>query len=326
MLRTILLLIATLLILPVVAFYYDTPLSGEQWDALQDIILAMLGIAGLCFVASELTGNYSQVDKLWSIVPVGYTWFFAIRSGLDERLVLMAVLVTIWGARLTYNFARRGGYQWPPWSGEEDYRWSVLREMPLLQGRWRFTLFNLFFISLYQHSLILLFCLPIVVAWQGVGTPLNALDYLAAFLGVGFVILETIADQQQYDFQTEKYRRKEAGEKLTGDYERGFLSSGLWGWVRHPNYAGEQAFWLTFYLFSVAATGRWVNWSLTGGILLVLLFLGSSDFSEKISAGKYSAYRIYQERVPRFIPRLFGGKEEVVSAPAAEQGEGGGNS
>jgi len=52
----------------------------------------------------------------------------------------------------------------------------------------------------------------------------------------------------------------------------------------------------------VAATGRWVNWSLAGGLLLVLLFLGSSDFSEKISAGKYPEYEGYQKRVPRFIP------------------------
>lgn len=29
----------------------------------------------------------------------------------------MAVLVTLWGARLTYNFARKGGY-----TGMEDYR------------------------------------------------------------------------------------------------------------------------------------------------------------------------------------------------------------
>ena len=49
---------------------------------------------------------------------------------------------------------------------------------------------------------------------------------------------------------------------------------------------------------------RWVNWSLAGGLLLVLLFLGSSDFSEKISAGKYPDYEGYQKRVPRFIPGL----------------------
>jgi steroid 5-alpha reductase family enzyme len=38
------------------------------------------------------------------------------------RLVLMAAVSAVWGLRLTYNFYRRGGYGWPPWSGEEDYR------------------------------------------------------------------------------------------------------------------------------------------------------------------------------------------------------------
>jgi steroid 5-alpha reductase family enzyme len=35
---------------------------------------------------------------------------------------------------------------------------------------------------------------------------------------------------------------------------------------------------------------------------LVLLFKGSSDFSEAISAEKYRAYAEYQAKVPRFIP------------------------
>jgi len=34
----------------------------------------------------------------------------------------------------------------------------------------------------------------------------------------------------------------------------------------------------------------------------VILFKGSSDFSEDISAAKYPEYKEYQKRVPRFIP------------------------
>lgn len=314
MLRTILFLIGTLILLPFLAFTQDAGLTGEQWAALQTISLVMLGVALLCFAVSELTGNYSQVDKLWSILPIAYSWFFAAQSDWNGRLVLMATLVTFWGARLTYNFARRGGYQWPVWRGEEDYRWAVLRAMPLFGARWRFTLFNLFFISLYQNSLILLFTLPILAAWQGAATPLNALDLVAGTLLLAFIIIETIADQQQYDFQTEKYRRIRAGLSVDGDFERGFLSSGLWARVRHPNYAAEQGVWLAFYLFSVAATGHWFNWSAVGIILLMLLFIGSSDFSEKISAGKYPGYRDYQERVPRFVPGLGGKKTNGVGS------------
>jgi steroid 5-alpha reductase family enzyme len=304
MLRTILLLIGVLIALPVIALEYDQALSPEHWEGLRTMAYLMLAVALTCFVVSEATRNYSQVDKLWSILPAVYAWYFAWRGHFDPRMLLMAALVTIWAARLTYNFARRGGYHWLPWLGEEDYRWGVLRKMPLLRGRLRWTAFNLAFISLYQNSLILLFTLPMVVAWQGAGKPLNWLDFLAAALMLGFIAVETMADQQQYDFQTEKWRRRKAGEPLQGDYGLGFRTSGLWGLVRHPNYAAEQAIWLSFYLFGVAATSRWLNWSLAGAVLLMLLFLGSSDFSERISSEKYRDYRDYQQRVPRFVPRL----------------------
>jgi len=305
MLRTILFLIASLIALPFAAYQWDQPLSPEQSHTLSLLFRIMLGVALVCFLVSELTGNCSQVDKLWSIIPVVYVWVVAHAAEWSPRLVLMAVLATVWAARLTFNFGRRGGYSLLPWRGEEDYRWAVLRQNPLLKGRFRWGLFNLFFISLYQNTLILLFTLPTIVAWQSTDQSLNATDLVPAALFLLFLCLETIADQQQYDFQTEKYRRKNAGEPLTGDYLLGFRTSGLWGRVRHPNYTAEQAIWLSFYLFSALATGRWLNWSLAGAILLVLLFLGSSDFSEKISAGKYPGYSEYQRRVPRFLPKIW---------------------
>jgi steroid 5-alpha reductase family enzyme len=305
MLRTILLLLGTLIALPLIAIRYDAPLSPEQWAAVQTLFSTMLIIALGCFLVSELSKNYSQVDKLWSIVPILYTWQAASFADYSPRLVLMAVLTTLWGIRLSYNFGRRGGYNLVPWKGEEDYRWAVLRQNPPLNKRPAWMAFNLLFISLYQNTLILLFTLPTIVAWQGSERPIGVWDWLLAAFFLSILTLETIADQQQYDFQTEKYRRLKAGLPLEGQYAQGFCASGLWSRVRHPNYAAEQGMWLVFYLFSVAATGRWVNWSLAGVVLLLLLFLGSSDFSEKISAGKYPGYAAYQQRVPRFLPKLF---------------------
>jgi steroid 5-alpha reductase family enzyme len=301
MLRTIIFLVGTLLLIPLSAVYFDKPLNSEQSHILSTLLTGYLSVALSCFVISELTRNCSQVDKLWSIVPLAYVWYVASASGFDARLTLMAAVVTVWGVRLTFNFARRGGYSWIPWGGDEDYRWEVLRKQPLLSSRWAWAAFNLFFISLYQQGLILLFTLPILIAYEGVGKPLTWLDYLAAAAIIALVLIETIADQQQFDFQTEKYRRKAAGEAL-GDYEHGFVRTGLWSKSRHPNYAAEQLIWFVFYFFSVAATDRLLNWSLAGTILLVLLFLGSSDFSEKITAEKYPEYADYQKKVKRFLP------------------------
>lgn len=300
MLVTILLLIFTVVVLPVLSFTLGTPLEDLQRHILFDHMIYIVGgVIAYCFLLGELTKNNSQVDKLWSLVPIYYVWHMAAMAGFPDRMLLMAILVSFWGLRLTYNFGRRGAYTLKFWEGEEDYRWELLRQRPGFNKPWVWTLFNLFFISAYQNVLIFLFTVPILTAFKN--TPLTSLDFVLAGVYVLFVIIEYIADQQQWNFQKEKYRRIKAGEDL-GDYVHGFVKSGLWAWMRHPNYAMEQAIWIVFYLFSVVATGEWINWSIAGCLLLVILFKGSSDFSEEISAAKYPEYKNYQNKVPRFIP------------------------
>jgi len=301
--KLVLLLIFTLIVVPILAFSFDDPLTLEQKAALMQIVSIYLIAALACFLISTISKNYSQVDKLWSLIPIVYVWVVCWNSGFESRMVLMSVLVTIWGLRLTYNFSRRGGYSLKFWEGEEDYRWAVVRSKPEFQAPWKWVAFNFFFISFYQMGLILLFTLPIVKSMDG--SPLSWVDYLLAGIFILFVVLETIADQQQWTFQNEKYKQLKNGEKLSGMYEEGFLQKGLWGIVRHPNYSAELAIWIVFYLFSVAATGNWINWSIAGSLLLILLFFGSSNLSESISSGKYPDYKNYQKRVPRFVPSIF---------------------
>ncbi len=301
---TIIFLIAAIVLIPIAVFFTGIDLSGFQAGMLRDLFMIMLAVALLCFIVSELALNYSQVDKLWSIMPVIYSAIVMFRSGMQPRIVVMTILVFVWGARLTFNFARRGGYSIKFWQGNEDYRWAVLREMPFLRGRIRWALFNMFFISLYQQTLILLFTLPVLAAMVIDPAPLNRIDGLATLLVIAMVIIETVSDQQQYRYQQEKKRRLTVGSESGEEYERGFVTTGLWKLARHPNYAAEQGVWISFYLFSVAATGKWINWSVTGAVLLVLLFFGSSTFSESISASRYPAYREYMKKVPRFIPGI----------------------
>jgi steroid 5-alpha reductase family enzyme len=309
MLLTILLLIFTVVIAPLICLNFGYTPNELQFDILSQMALPVGLVIAYCFVVGEISRNNSQVDKLWSIVPIYYVWHMTLLAPeLSERMVLMAILVTIWGARLTFNFARRGAYTWRFWAGEEDYRWEELRKRPGFNNNFIWGLFNLFFISAYQNILIFSFTVPILATLSDQANPaLNGVDYLLAALLLFAVAIEFVADQQQYFFQTEKYRRIKAGEAL-GDYEKGFVSTGLWGIVRHPNYAMEQSIWVIFYLFSVNATGQWVNWTIGGCVLLLILFKGSSDFSEELSANKYPAYKDYQKNVPRFIPFLKFGK------------------
>lgn len=301
--KTVLALLVTIIVIPILAFTMDEPLTTSQNGILINLLIVYLVAAVLCFLVSTISGNYSQVDKLWSLIPLAYVWMVAVESGFEPRLVLMALLVSAWGLRLSYNFSRRGGYSWKFWTGTEDYRWAVLQAKPEFQARWKWMLFNLFFISLYQMGLILLFTLPAVRSMDGL--PLNWPDYLLAALIIFLIVIETVADQQQWNYHKEKIKALATGGEVPEKYKMGFVHTGLWGRMRHPNYAAEQAIWIVFYFFSVAATGSWINWSVMGAILLVLLFWGSSSFSESISAGKYPDYAEYKKRVPRFVPFKF---------------------
>ena len=272
-------------------------------------ILTILAIvagcsAAYCFIAGELTMNNSQMDKLWSILPAVYVWIVAIKGGMAPRLVIMAVLVTVWGARLTWNFARKGAYSWKFWSGEEDYRWKWLRKRKGFKNRFVWGVFDLLFISIYQNLLVLLTVMPAVIAY-GSTAPLCWIDFLAIVLMSGFLILETVADEQQWAFQSEKWNMINAGAKLEDlpvPYNKGFNTTGLWGLSRHPNYLGEQGIWLSFYIFSIAAGASIINWTIAGSLLLVLLFLGSSTLAENISSSKYPAYTEYRKTHPRYLP------------------------
>jgi steroid 5-alpha reductase family enzyme len=302
MFRKAIILIFTIVIVPIIAFKFGEPLTSLQSETLKTLVYTCLGISVACFVLAELAKNYSQTDKLWSITPILYSWIAVWYSDWNSRMIFLAILVTIWGARLTYNFGRRGGYSLKFWTGEEDYRWAVLQQKSPFNKKWVFSLFNLFFISLYQHFLILFFTLPIILSLEV--TEIGLFDLLFGLVFVGLVYIEWLADEQQYQFQKEKYKRIDNNEALEEFYAKGFTHTGLWSKVRHPNYAAEQGIWIVFYVFSILTTGPIVNWSIIGCLLLVILFKSSSDFSEEITAAKYPAYAKYQASVGRFLPKL----------------------
>ena len=302
-------LIGGLMILSLVACPLMYLNAGQGLDESQLEVLRLLAtIAGCsalyCFVVGELARNNSQVDKIWSILPFVYCWIIAVKGGMQPRLVVMAVLATLWGIRLTYNFARKGAYSIKFWEGEEDYRWQVVRSNSILSNRWVWMLFDLVFICFYQNVILLLITLPALASMTS-PVPFGWIDAVAAVLMAGFILYETIADEQQWAFQTKKWSMIKSGqrlEELPAPYNKGFNTLGLWSVSRHPNYLAEQSIWVCLYLFSVGAGVGVLNWSMAGALLLIVLFIGSSNLAEEISAGKYPEYAAYCRQVSRFFP------------------------
>ena len=294
----------SLIVCPILYFTVGPALDATQLSVLKTLLIIAACSAAFCFIVGELTGNNSQMDKLWSLLPIAYTWIIAAKGGMSARLVVMAVLATLWGVRLTFNFARKGAYSWKFWEGTEDYRWSVVRSGPAFRKRWAWMLFNLLFISIYQNALVLMTTFPALVSMHST-VPFGWVDGLAALLMLGFIIYETIADEQQWAFQTRKWAMVNAGqtlEELPAPFNKGFNTNGLWGRSRHPNYFAEQGTWIAFYIFSVGAGIGIFNWSIIGALLLVVLFQGSSALAEQISGSKYPLYASYCQSVSRFFP------------------------
>jgi steroid 5-alpha reductase family enzyme len=258
------------------------------------ITLCLWIFGGVCLGAwllSVITREYSWVDRLWSLVPIAYMAVFAAEARFaDTRLNVMLVLVALWGARLTFNFARKGGYA----PGGEDYRWPVLRAR---MKPWQFQVFNVAFITVYQNLILLLICLPAYTALTH-RTPFGVLDVVATVAFIAFLAVETVADQQQWNFQQQKKATIAAGREP----QPGFLQAGLFRYSRHPNFFFEQAQWWVIFLFGAIAARSLLQWTVLGAVLLTLLFLGSTAFTESITKSKYPEYAEYRRTTSALIP------------------------
>jgi steroid 5-alpha reductase family enzyme len=277
------------------------------------VIVLALGLSAAAFVTGTVTNDYSWVDRLWSTAPVGFAWVYAARYEFALPVVVLALLVTVWGARLTYNFARRGGY-----THMEDYRWPILRKRIGNEALWH--LFSLLFVSGFQIALFVGFTLPIYAVGE-IGAVGNGGLILAAAVAIAALGWETIADQHQFEFQNIKHGDSANAETpswfgrgsdedrrtaLRADIERGFLTHGLFAVSRHPNYFGELLFWWAIFIASAAASigagGSVLHWSGLGPLVLTALFVGSTVFTESISAARYPGYKDYQRAVSAIVP------------------------
>ena len=250
-------------------------------------------VTALVLILSLLTREYSWTDRIWSLAPIGYAWVFAGAAHLrDVRLDVVTVLITFWGVRLTFNFARKSGYA----RGGEDYRWGVLRAR---MQPWQFAIFNFAFIAIYQNVIIAAITAPMWSMYDHRGR-FGAWEVMLSILTLLAIAGETVADEQQWRFQQQKKAVLESGRQP----EAGFLRAGFFRYSRHPNYFFELSIWWLVFLFAVSAARTVLLPTIVGSVLLTLLFVGSGRFTESISVSRYPEYTGYQLETSAVIPWL----------------------
>jgi steroid 5-alpha reductase family enzyme len=241
------------------------------------------------FVASLVANNSSMYDPYWSLAPAAIAAYYLTLGGHGgARGQLVAGLVALYAVRLTGNFYRG----WPGLA-HEDWRYVAIRRR---SGRlyWPVSLLG---IHLFPTAVVYLGCLPLYGAMGVAGSqagagprPLGWFDALAGVVTLAAVVLAFVADEQLRAFRRDPAH---AGESMR---------RGVWRRSRHPNYLGEIATWWGFYLFALAAGGRWW-WTIVGPLAVTCLFVFvTAPMMERRALATRREYAAYRSRTPMLLP------------------------
>jgi steroid 5-alpha reductase family enzyme len=239
------------------------------------------------FAFSVGLDNSSVYDPYWSVAPMviapALMTLDPARQTPFAREAVVLALVLIWGARLTYNWARgwRG-------LGHEDWRYAEYRRVG--GSYWIVSFFGF---HLMPTIWVYLGCLSLLPVFSS-SRPLSVLDGLALLVTAGAIATEAIADEQLRAF------------RLATPSPGRVLDTGLWAICRHPNYLGELSFWWGLYLFALAADpSTW--WAIVGPVSITLLFVFvSTPLLDRRSVVRRPGYERQMARLPALFPRLAG--------------------
>ena len=244
--------------------------------------LVILGLMALLWLVSLALKNSSIVDIFWGTGFVIVTWvaFALTPEGFATRKILLNILVTIWGLRLSLHILTRN------WGKPEDFRYQVWRKEAGAAWWWR-SFFKVFFL---QGIILWIVSAPLLAA-QISARPnqLTWLDYVAVVLWLIGFYFEAMGDWQ--------LRRFKANPANKGKV----LNTGVWRYSRHPNYFGDATQWWAYYLVALAAGGWWTIFS---PFIMTILLLRVSGVTllEKTLKDEKPGYKEYIETTSEFIP------------------------
>ena len=205
----------------------------------------------------------------------------ARQKGAPPRAWLVAMLITLWGARLSWHIFRRNHGK------GEDPRYQAMRAAHGHAFWWR-SLFTVFWL---QGAILWFVALPLLVAVRASSpAALTAVDGLGVLLfavGFGFEVVG--------DYQLERFRAEPSNRGKV-------LDRGLWRYTRHPNYFGNATLWWGLYAIAAATPSGWLT-VLSPALMTFLLMRvsGVTLLEDGLKASK-PGYHAYITRTPTFFP------------------------
>jgi steroid 5-alpha reductase family enzyme len=243
--------------------------------------LVLVVAVTLLWLVSLAMRDSGIVDIFWSTGFVLVAWaVFLIADGLEARRLLLVVLTSLWGARLTSYLA------WRNLGKDEDYRYTAMRDKWGAKWWW----WSYFQVFLLQGALIWIVSLPIQAAQVEPTPGLGWLAIVGSLLWIIGMVFEGIGDLQLARFKADPSNKGRV------------MNTGLWRYTRHPNYFGNFMIWWGIWLVA-AETGVW--WTVVGPIVMSILLLRVSGVAmlERTITERRPAYAEYIRTTSAFFPR-----------------------
>ena len=244
--------------------------------------LLLISLLTLLWIVSVIIKDASIVDIFWGMtfVVTNSYYFFATTDFYTRKMILL-VLVTVWGLRLSLFLASRN-------IGKgEDFRYQEFRKK---YGPDRYWWFSFFQVYLLQGVLSILVSITLLgTQFNTQNSDLNWLDILGIIVWlIGFVF------ESGGDYQLTKFKKNP-------DNKGKVLNTGFWKYTRHPNYFGDSAVWWAYAIFSIAAGSYW---TIIGSILMTALIIKVSGVAllEKSLKDKKPEYMEYIKKTNSFLP------------------------
>ncbi|MFX1364066.1 MAG: DUF1295 domain-containing protein [Promethearchaeota archaeon] len=249
------------------------------------ILFADLVGTVVIFIISSIFKNTSFYDPYWSVAPLIITLYYLLFTSSSkygyQRSIIVAILITIWSIRLTYNWLRQ-------WQGlkHEDWRYKNYR---LKMGK-EFWIINLIGLQLMPTILVYLGATSLYPIFSLAANRIGIIDIFAFLVMIIAILIEALADQQLYKF----IKKRKSNQEI--------ITKGLWAFSRHPNYFGEILFWWGLFLFALAANVSYY-WTIVGPISITILFNAVSiPLMERRNLERKPSYINYKKQVSRLIP------------------------
>lgn len=234
----------------------------------------------LIWIASVRLKNVSIVDIFWGLgFVVVNAYYFIQADGYQPRQIIITLLVTVWGLRLSLYILRRN------WGKGEDFRYQQFRANVGESYWWR----SYFTVFLLQGLLLWLISAPLLAANLSPQTELGVVTYLGIFVwGVG-IFFEAVGDWQLARFKANPAHKGQV------------LDQGLWRYTRHPNYFGDALVWWGHFLVAAAGGGFFTLFSPLIMTILLRRVSGVTLLERNLQESK-PGYRQYIARTNAFFP------------------------